>query len=487
LAARIQLAALLSGVLALAGLTPIPAAASGSIVAWGHNFNGECDVPPPNLEFAQVAAGLGHSLGLTTAGAIVAWGSDGSGQCTVPEPNASFVRIAAGKAHSLGLKADGSVVAWGWNQWHQCEVPAPNTQFIALAAGGLHSLGVRSDGTVVAWGANISGICTVPPPNADFVGVAAGELHSLGIKSDGTVVGWGYDPDGECDVPEPNSGFVAVAAGTNFSLGLKADGSVVGWGNNLYGQCDPPDPNRDFVAISAGLFHSVGLKADGTAVVWGSGEDIPLDPPSPPAAFTAVASGGSHILGLCNTDLPSGACCSPSEICAITIEANCYTPALWAGGDTVCDPNPCHTGACCRFDELGGGSTCSRETPSDCATLGGSYQGNGVACTVRICLTSEVSGATGPSNPATRSLPTPSAGGVRVEFDAPGAGEATLEVFNLSGAMVRKLVSKASPRGGSAFWWDGRDGERTPLPSGVYVTRVTAGKQVMTGRVVLSR
>ena len=88
-------------------------------------------------------AGWDHSLGLKSDGTIVAWGDNDYGQCNVPSPNAGFVAVAAGGYHSLGLKSDGTIVAWGCNGDGQCNVPSPNADFVAIAAGGYHSLGLR--------------------------------------------------------------------------------------------------------------------------------------------------------------------------------------------------------------------------------------------------------------------------------------------------------------------------------------------------------
>jgi hypothetical protein len=90
-----------------------------------------------------VAAGYRHSLGLKTNGSILAWGSNADGQCDVPAPNTDFAAVAVGYYHSLGLKTDGSIVAWGLNVYGQCEVSSPNTGFTAVAAGAFHSLGLR--------------------------------------------------------------------------------------------------------------------------------------------------------------------------------------------------------------------------------------------------------------------------------------------------------------------------------------------------------
>ncbi|MCK4680863.1 T9SS type A sorting domain-containing protein, partial [bacterium] len=82
-------------------------------------------------------------------GTVVAWGWNAYGQCDVPAPNADFVAVAGGGYHSLGVKSDGTVVAWGRNNYGQCDVPAPDADFVAVAAGGLHSLGLRSSDTPV--------------------------------------------------------------------------------------------------------------------------------------------------------------------------------------------------------------------------------------------------------------------------------------------------------------------------------------------------
>jgi hypothetical protein len=139
-------------------------------------------VPAPNADFIAFAAGEFHSLGLKAVGSIVAWGQNWAGQCDVPAPNADFIALAAGWYHSLGLKADGSIVAWGGNAWGQCDVPAPNVNFIALAAGDGHSLGLKGDGSILAWGDDYHRQCNVPAPNADFIALAAGGYHSLAIR-----------------------------------------------------------------------------------------------------------------------------------------------------------------------------------------------------------------------------------------------------------------------------------------------------------------
>jgi len=298
---------------------------SGSIVGWGYNYNGQCDVPEPNADFVALATGWYHSLGVKSDGTVVAWGRNDEGQCDVPEPNADFVAVAAGGAldvfdippysaifgHSLGLKSDGTIVAWGSNNEGQCSVPAPNADFVAVAAGPAHNLGLRSDGTVAAWGENYHGACDVPEPNSDFVAVAADGFfgggdpgftfgHSLGLKSDGTIVAWGSNGSGQCDVPAPNADFVAIAGAGQRSLGLKSDGTIVVWGWNSFGLCEAPDPNTDFVAVAGGNYHTLGLKFYGSIVGFPRHHGgVPYVSPVPPrGGFVAIVASGNHSLGL---------------------------------------------------------------------------------------------------------------------------------------------------------------------------------------------
>ena len=277
--------------------TPFSPATDRVVMNWGDNSSGQCNIPPPNVDFVAIAAGGYHSLGLKSDGRIVAWGDNSVGQCNIPTPNAGFMAIAAGHSHNLGLRPDGTIVTWGYNSYGQCNVPAPNANFVAVSGGGEHSLGLKSDATVVAWGNNLFGQCNVPIPNAGFAAIEAGPAHSLGLKSDGTVVAWGYNFYGQCNIPAPNANFLAISAGGNHSLGLKSDGSIVAWGDNSSGQCNVPAPNADFVAVSTGFYHSMGLKSDGTIVVWGDNTFGQLNvppyptgtPPCPANQFDGVA------------------------------------------------------------------------------------------------------------------------------------------------------------------------------------------------------
>ena len=58
----------------------------GSVVAWGSNSYGQCNVPSPpvGLSYVEIAAGLYHSVGRLSNGSIIAWGLNTDGQCNAP-------------------------------------------------------------------------------------------------------------------------------------------------------------------------------------------------------------------------------------------------------------------------------------------------------------------------------------------------------------------------------------------------------------------
>ena len=89
-----------------------------------------------------------HCLGLKTDGSVVAWGRNNFGQCNVPLPNTGFVAVAAGAHFSLGLKSDGSVIAWGENDQGQGTVPSPNIGFVAISAGANFGVALSGGGVL---------------------------------------------------------------------------------------------------------------------------------------------------------------------------------------------------------------------------------------------------------------------------------------------------------------------------------------------------
>lgn len=72
--------------------------------------------------------------------------------------------------------------------------------------------------------------------------------------------------------------------------------------------------------------------------------------------------------------------------------------------------------------------------------------------------------------------PNPFRGSTLVPFDLPRAARVTLEMFDLQGRRVREL-SGAFPSGSHVLEWDQRDDSGTPVAPGVYLYRLSAGRE----------
>ena len=220
-------------------------------------------------QVSSIAVGYKHTVGLRKDGTVIAVGHNDDGECDVSGWS-DIVAVAAGEYCTVGLRRDGTVVAVGYNKYGQCNVSGwSDIVAVAAAARCSHTVGLRSDGTVVAVGYNGNGQCDVSGWS-DIVAVAAGGCHTVGLRSNGTVVAVGYNGDRECDV-SGWSDIVAVAAGIGYTVGLRSDGTVVAVGDSKYGeygQCDVSGWS-DIVAVATGDKHTVGLRSDGTVVAAG--------------------------------------------------------------------------------------------------------------------------------------------------------------------------------------------------------------------------
>ncbi|MBK8166966.1 MAG: carboxypeptidase regulatory-like domain-containing protein [bacterium] len=74
----------------------------------------------------------------------------------------------------------------------------------------------------------------------------------------------------------------------------------------------------------------------------------------------------------------------------------------------------------------------------------------------------------------TGAQPNPFNPSTTVRFELARAGHARLRVYDLSGRLVRELADRAMAAGPQAVAWDGRDGDGQPVPSGVYLVKLSA-------------
>ena len=72
-------------------------------------------------------------------------------------------------------------------------------------------------------------------------------------------------------------------------------------------------------------------------------------------------------------------------------------------------------------------------------------------------------------------------------YELPASEHVQISVYNQLGQQVKILVDETKPLGAYQVVWDGQDLSGRPLPSGVYVFRMTAGNQVKTSQTILIR
>ncbi|MCB0270993.1 MAG: T9SS type A sorting domain-containing protein, partial [Calditrichaeota bacterium] len=74
-----------------------------------------------------------------------------------------------------------------------------------------------------------------------------------------------------------------------------------------------------------------------------------------------------------------------------------------------------------------------------------------------------------------------------IRFALPQSGNVTLKIFNLSGQLVRTLVSSDFAAGQHQIVWNGRNDLGEKVASGMYLYRITAGSFVQTKKMMLMK
>jgi alpha-tubulin suppressor-like RCC1 family protein len=154
----------------------------GTLLQWGDDF---ASPPSGSQKYLAVAAGSGrrgsrHALALTENRTVVAWGSNECGECDVPNNLTDVVSIAAGKNVSFALKSDGTVVSWGHPYY--AEVPQGLTNVKAISCHYNQPIALKNDGSVVVWGRNRGGLTlNLPKGLKNVTAISSGENQIVSI------------------------------------------------------------------------------------------------------------------------------------------------------------------------------------------------------------------------------------------------------------------------------------------------------------------
>ncbi len=74
-----------------------------------------------------------------------------------------------------------------------------------------------------------------------------------------------------------------------------------------------------------------------------------------------------------------------------------------------------------------------------------------------------------------------------IGFQLPAAGDVTLEIYTITGQLVKTLVSSLQPAGKFTVKWNGTNQFGKPVSSGVYLYRLSVGNVVQTRKMILLR
>jgi alpha-tubulin suppressor-like RCC1 family protein len=237
----------------------------GTVVAWGKNTSGQCDVPEGLHDVIDIQAGFNHTIALKKDGTVVAWGNNAYGQCDVPKNLSSAKSIATSFNHSVALTDKGEAVAWGMNDTEQCKIPSGITNIKQVVTMQDSTIILLNDGTV-----NVVGKFAYYIPNSINVKeISSGYFNMLCLNKDGTVASWGSNSFGLDKFPFNMPSISTAEGGWHHSIAITQQGRVVAWGDNSYGQCNVPILLDNVISVSAGYTHSLALKSDGTVVGWG--------------------------------------------------------------------------------------------------------------------------------------------------------------------------------------------------------------------------
>ncbi len=277
------------------------------------------------LTFATVAAGFGHTCGVTSGGAAYCWGlNDGGGLgdgTTISRMTPVLVAggftwatVSVGDFDTCGARIGEGAYCWGGNLYGQLgdgttlNRPSPALggllpSFATVSAGAGHSCGVLPGGAGSCWGDNSEGELgdgtgtqrkspALVAGGLTFTAVNAGVYHTCGVTTAGAAYCWGLNTLGELGdgttvertSPTPVAGGLTFAqlgrVGFYHNCGVTFDGAAYCWGDNTWGQLGDgtttwePSPvlvagGLTFAAVSAGSYHTCGVTSGGAAYCWG--------------------------------------------------------------------------------------------------------------------------------------------------------------------------------------------------------------------------
>lgn len=329
------------------------------------------------LAFWQLSAGTMHTCGVTTEYRAYCWGENLFGQfgngsyddcsfgCPTPYPTPVtggllFRAVAAGYGHTCGVTTNSQAYCWGLNGYPATGALGDGTttnrlvpthvasthSFRQVSAGFKHTCAVTTEDRAYCWGQNAEGELgdgtttprLVPVPvlgRLSFREVSAGTTHTCGVTTDNRAYCWGDNQYGEVGDsstawkrlrPIPVAGtrqYLRIDAGGYHTCAVTTTDRAFCWGRNTYGALGDGTLSQRrwpravagglyFNRVSAGLYHTCALTPSNRAYCWGRGGAVGdgsmIDRLKPVAVvggfyFKQVSAGGGHTCAKTNASV----------------------------------------------------------------------------------------------------------------------------------------------------------------------------------------
>ncbi len=343
--------------------------------------------------FTQVAVGMAHTCGLTTAGGVLCWGSgtwgelgDGTTTGSRPVP-APVVGLSSGvhalssisaAQHNCALLDTGRLECWGWNDQGQLgdgthttrTTPVPvkgaPSGIVSVSAGGQFTCVLTTAGAVWCWGVAMGGSMgtpsnptphVVPGLSSGVAALSAGDAHACAVMTSGTLKCWGDNSNGQLgdgtttdsvtpvDVVGLGSGVASVGGGAYDTCAVTTAGAAWCWGKLTDSTAPIPVPGMSsgVASVTGAQHHTCLLTTSGAAKCWGYGDAGVLGTGSWESASTP-----QQVVGL--TAGVTSVVASSEHSCALTAAG---VMKCWGGN---------------WRGELGDGTTIARSVPVDVKT-----------------------------------------------------------------------------------------------------------------------
>ena len=270
----------------------------------------------------EVSAGGYFTVALKDDGTVIAWGKNNYGQCNVPSDLRNVKQISAGYEHAVALREDGTALVWGRYSLEQnqfiskfqnikdisanysytafvCETgklySCGNSEDVDFGAEGLvfkdvvekvdtaeqHLLALDRNGNLIITGRARSELVNIPDNIGSVADFSACSSFCVALNTNGEIFAWGFNSAGELDVPDGLSDVVDIETGWFTGVALRENGTLVSWGAADNKALNESGEIKEIIDVSVSRSHIAALKSDGTVFIWGDWKDeYEVPPPS---------------------------------------------------------------------------------------------------------------------------------------------------------------------------------------------------------------